>query len=260
MAYETILFEKEGPVAIITLNRPQRLNALSRLLLTELGQAVDEIAADKDARVVVVTGGAKCFCAGADISEAAHISIPREAEAFHNLIKVNFCKLEDLDRPVIAAISGVAMGGGLELALACDLRVASETARLGVPEIKIGAIPGAGGTQRLPRAIGVTKAKEMIYVGDPIDAAEAYRLGLVNKVAPVDTFFQEAKAMAAVIASRPRLALKAAKASINNGIELDLRRALDFEIQNGVFLYSTRDREEGMKAFLEKRAPVFTGE
>ncbi|MBI2954439.1 MAG: enoyl-CoA hydratase/isomerase family protein [Chloroflexi bacterium] len=260
MSYETLIVEKDGPVLTITLNRPQRLNSINRQMLVELGKVADELVEDNSARVVIITGGDKCFCAGADISELGYMSTPREAEVFHNLFKTTLTKVESLNRPVIAAISGVAMGGGLELALVCDLRIATDTARMGVPEIKIGAIPGAGATQRLPRLIGAAKAKEMVYIGDPMDANEGLRLGLVSKVVPVEALMSEARQLAATLASRPRLALKAAKLSINSGLDMDLHRALDFEIQCQMFLFSTKDREEGMKAFLEKRKPNFIGE
>jgi enoyl-CoA hydratase len=170
-----------------------------------------------------------------------------------------FCKIEDFEKPVIAAVSGVAVGGGCELSLVCDLRIASETARFGVPEVKIGVIPAAGGTQRLPRIIGITRAKELLYTGDFIDAQEAYRLNLVNKVVPVDKLMDAAKELARKLMNNPPLSIKFAKRAVNAGMQLDLASALEYEAFCAAIVVASEDRMEGFKAFVEKRKPVYKG-
>jgi enoyl-CoA hydratase len=185
--------------------------------------------------------------AGADITEVANIKTPDDA--------YNFRKLEDFDKPIIAAVSGVALGGGCELALACDLRIAAENAVFGLPEIKLGVLPGAGGTQRLPRLVGAANAKEFLYTGDFINATEAYRIGLVNKIIPVETLRDESKAMAKKIANRPGIALKMIKIAVNGGLSMDLKSAMAYEARCFEILFATVDRKEGMTAFIEKRKP-----
>ncbi|MBW2103471.1 MAG: enoyl-CoA hydratase/isomerase family protein, partial [Deltaproteobacteria bacterium] len=209
MKYETILFEKEGEIAAVTLNRPNRLNALSFRLKDELGAIFDEIERDEDIKVVILTGGKKAFSAGADIKERSTMETT-QPQAYFNQLKSHafYTKIENFEKPVIAAISGVAVGGGCELAMVCDLRIASETARFGLPEVNIGVIPAAGGTQRLPRLIGVTRAKELLYTGDFIDAQEAFRIGLVNRVVPVENLMDETKALAQKLAAKPPLSIK----------------------------------------------------
>jgi len=187
--------------------------------------------------------------AGADITEVANIKTPDDA--------YNLRKLEDFDKPIIAAVSGVALGGGCELALACDLRIAAENAVFGLPEIKLGVLPGAGGTQRLPRLVGAANAKELLYTGDFINATEAYRIGLVNKIVPVETLRDESKAMAKKIANRPGIALKMIKIAVNGGLSMDLKSAMAYEARCFEILFSTEDRKEGMTAFIEKRKPSF---
>jgi len=230
MDYETLLYVKEEGIAIVTMNRPDRLNALSFKLKKELGDVFDEMEQDEDVKVVILTGGPKAFSAGADIKEraAAQMSQP---ESFFERRKSHafFCKIEDFQKPVIAAISGVAVGGGCELTLVCDLRIASETARFGVPEVKIGVIPAAGGTQRLPRIIGITRAKELLYTGDFIDAQEAYRLGLVNRVVPVEKLMDAAREMARKLMNNPPLSIRFTKRAVNVGIQLDMASALEYE-------------------------------
>lgn len=260
MTYETIIYEKEDSVALITLNRPDSLNALSLKLAQELEQVSDEIATDDSVRVVVITGAGRAFSAGADIKE---IMSPGKASLGTWLTKGKplpfFDKIEKLDKPVIGAINGLAIGGGCELALVCDLRIASTAARFGFGEIKIGIIPGGGGTVRSPRLIGIAKAKEMLFFGDPIDADEAYRLGLVNKVVPPESLLEEAKKWAKTLSQRPPLALKAAKSCVNVGMQMSLPAAIDFEAKEAAILFNTEDKNEGMKAFMEKRRPVFKG-
>lgn len=258
--YQTIIFEVDGGIAQITLNRPERLNAISYQLMSELDDVLTKIEENPEIRVAILTGGTKCFCAGADIKErtSKQATSMEVYDNFHRSRRV-FKKIENLPKPTIAAISGVAMGGGCELALVCDLRIASDTARIGVPEIKIGVIPAAGGTQRLPRLIGAAKAKEMVFMGEPLDAQEAYRVGLVNKVVPVEDLIDEARKWAKVFMERPPLTLKMAKSAINRGLEMNLDNALEYEAQCATLLFSTEDRLEGMEAFVEKRKPLFKG-
>lgn len=256
MGYTTILYEKSGGIGTITLNRPESMNALNSTLMEELAHVFSEISTDNDVKVVIITGQEQCFAAGADITEVANINTPDDAYNFSRAADV-IRKLEDFDKPIIAAVSGVALGGGCELALACDLRIAAENAIFGLPEIKLGVLPGAGGTQRLPRLVGAANAKELLYTGDFINATEAYRIGLVNKIVPVETLRDEAKAMAKKIANRPGIALKMIKIAVNGGLSMDLKSAMAYEARCFEILFATEDRKEGMKAFIEKRKPAF---
>jgi enoyl-CoA hydratase len=260
MNFETLLYEKEDGIAIVTMNRPERLNAISFKLKEDMTAAFDAMEKDEEVKVVILTGGPKVFCAGADIKERAGIQMG-QSQSFFERRKSHafFCRIEDFEKPVIAAVSGVAVGGGCELSLVCDLRIASETARFGVPEVKIGAIPAAGGTQRLPRIIGITKAKELLYTGDFIDAQEAYRLNLVNKVVPVDKLMDTAKELARKIMNNPPLSVKFSKRAVNGGMQMDLARALEFEAFCSTIVVFSEDRIEGFKAFVEKRKPVYKG-
>jgi len=260
MSYETLIYEKEEGIAIVTMNRPERLNALSFKLKEELSSVFDVMEKDDEVKVVILTGGPKAFSAGADIKERSTVQMS-QPQFFFNQRKTHdfFCKIEDFEKPVIAAVSGVAVGGGCELSLVCDLRIASETARFGVPEVKIGVIPAAGGTQRLPRIIGITKAKELLYTGDFVDAQEAYRLGLVNKVVAVDKLMDEAKELARKLMNNPPLSVKFAKRAVNVGMQLDLASALEYEAYCAAIVSASEDRIEGFKAFVEKRKPVYKG-
>lgn len=261
MNYETILYEKEEGIGIITLNRPKALNAITFQLKEEVSSVLDVIEKDFDVKVVILTGGTRTFCAGADIKERSGRTTT-QPEYYFSQRKTHFDfygKLEHFEKPIIAAVSGVAVGGGCEITLACDLRIASETARFGTPEVKLGAIPAGGGTQRLPRIVGITKAKELIFTGDFVDAAEALRIGLVNKVVPVDKLMDEAKAMARKIADHPPLAVRFAKRAINAGMQMDLVSGLDYETYCATLLTTSEDRIEGFKAFTEKRKPVYKG-
>ncbi|MCD6580374.1 MAG: enoyl-CoA hydratase/isomerase family protein [Desulfuromusa sp.] len=262
MNYETLIYEKEkeNAIGVVTLNRPGSLNALSFKMKEELSAVFDEMEKDEEVRTVILTGGKKTFCAGADIKERASKQTS-QPEVYFNQMKTHrlFCKIEDFEKPVIAAVSGVAVGGGCELALVCDLRIASETARFGVPEVRLGMIPAAGGTQRLPRLIGPTKAKELLYTGDFIDAVEAYRVGLANKVVSVDRLMDEAKVFARKLVEKPPLSVKFAKRAVNVGMQLDLTSALDYEAHCAALLVVSEDYLEGFKAFVEKRKPVFKG-
>ena len=257
MNFNTIIYEKAEGIGIIKLNRPQRMNALSNEFLRELDLLIDDIKKDDEVRVLIITGDEKFFAVGADINELAGVITPKDAHLIEASSILN--KLENLEKPVIAAVSGPALGGGCELALACDIRIAAENAIFGQPEIKIGVIPGGGGTQRLSRLIGLGKAKELLYTGDSIDAQEAYRIGLVNKLVPVESLMDEAKKMALKLLRQPGFALKIIKMVVNDGINMDLRSALAYEARCFEILFSTEDQKEGMRAFMEKRKPIFKG-
>ena len=257
MSCETLIFQKQDGVATITLDRPKQMNAINDIMMSELSALIEDIAKDDEVRVVVLTGGKNLFAAGADINMVSTIQSAFKAYDFSRGNPMN--DLQNLEKPVIAAVSGFVLGGGLELALACDLRIASDTAVFGQPEISLGLIPGAGGTQRLGRIVGMAKAKEMLFTGDTIDAEEAYRIGLVNKVVPVESLMDKTMKMAAKIAAKPAMALKVTKIVVNNGINMDLESALRFESQSFALLFSTQDQKEGLAAFIEKRKPVFKG-
>jgi enoyl-CoA hydratase len=257
---ENLKVEKKGGIATVELYRPQKKNSLNTAMRHELESCLRELADDRNVRVVVLTGGEEIFCAGADISEIEGTSSAEMAYKHAREFQILFEQLESLPQPVVAAVSGYALGGGCELALASDFRIASDTAKFGLPEIKIGAFPGGGGTQRLPRAIGVAKAKEMILLGDPINAGEALAAGLVLKVVPKAQLMAEAHAFAARIAALPRLALQASKMLINKSQETDLTTGLELEARTFGGIADTHDLAEGTKAFMEKRKPVFTGD
>jgi len=259
VTYNTINYEKAEGIGIITLNRPRSMNSLNSELLREMAAVLAEIADDDEVRVVILTGSEKFFAAGADITEIGNIATAADAHRFLKTAHAAFNGLENLEKPVIAAISGLALGGGCELLLACDLRICAENAVFGQPEIKIGVIPGAGGTQRLPRVIGLTKAKELLYTGDSMDAGEALRTGLVSKVVPVGAVLDEAKALAKKIARLPAIALRVTKDVVNTGMNLDLKSAILYEARCFEMLFDTEDQKEGMSAFVEKRKPVFKG-
>lgn len=250
---ELVLYEKTGNIGVLKVNRPKALNALSREVVDEIDGILEEIKADEEIRALIVTGDGN-FAAGADIVAMVELG-PEEARKF--LFSETFNKLEDLGIPTIAAICGYALGGGLELALTCDFRIASEDAKMGLPEITLGIMPGAGGTVRLPRLIGEAKAKEMIMLGGPIKAEEALRVGLVGKVVPKEELFDEAMKLAEKLSQRPKLALKAAKESINNG-KID-KAAVEKEADIWSSLFATQDQKEGMRAFVDKRKPQYVG-
>ncbi len=257
MDFNTIRFETRGPVASVTLNRPKALNALNRELIGELDQVVDAIENDGAIRAVIITGGPKAFAAGADLTEIAAIKTPVGAQPYILKVQRVFNRIERLNRPVIAAVAGFAFGGGCELSLTCDIRIAAENAAFALPEIKLGLLPGAGGTQRLPRLIGAGLAKQHLFCGDPIDAREAYRIGLVNKVVSPDTLLDEAVKLAERFARRPGFALSTIKGLVNDGANMPLERALANEMRCFELLFSTADQKEGVAAFVEKRDPVF---
>ena len=253
MTYETLLYEKAGGIATVTINRPESLNALNFKVYAELYELFGEIEKDDEVRVVILTGsGEKAFVAGSDITEMAPQS-SREIVSFVDIARQASDRIYYLGKPVIAVINGYALGGGCELTMCCDLRIASEKARFGQPEISVGVIPGAGGTQRLARLIGMTRAKELIYTGDMIDANTALNYGLVNKVVPVENLMAEAKEMAAKLLTRSSVILSLAKAAITGGAGMSLPDALSYEAQTFALCFATEDQKEGMKAFMEKR-------
>ena len=256
MAYETLIYEKDGGIAIITLNRPDRLNAINYQLAIELDGLVAEIEEDPDARVVILTGAGRGFCAGADIKAMAD---PNAKPLPVGRRYTFFNRLEDMGKPVIAAINGACNGGGLEIALCCDFRIASEEATFGLGEVKLGVIPAAGGTARLPRLIGIGRAKEFLYFGNRVNAQEALRIGMINKVVPPAELLPEAKRWAAELVERPPLSLKALKFCVNVGMQMDLASAVEYEAKQAAILTKTEDVVEGMRAFVEKRKPVFKG-
>lgn len=257
MTYDTIIVEKKEGIATIFLNRPP-VNPLSSKLSLELGQAVEGLDADPAVRAVIITGsGEKAFSAGADISEMKDLT-PVEVYSFCQVALQTGMKIENMKKPTIAAINGLALGGGLEVALTCDFRLASEKAKFGLPEITLGIIPGNGATQRLPRLIGAARAKEVLFLGEIIDAARAEQIGLVNKVVPPSELMQEARSLALKLAARPGHALGILKGSVNKGLNMNLYDALDFEIKNFILTFASEDRREGFSAFMDKRKPKFT--
>lgn len=257
---QSIIVQNDGAVTTIQLNRLAKKNSLNTEMRHEIEAALKDIAGDPKHKAVIVTGGEEFFCAGADIGEIMGATTAESTYRHAREFQLLFDQIESLPQPVIAAVAGYALGGGCELALACDFRIASEGTKFGLPEIKIGAFPGGGGTQRLPRLIGAAKAKEMILTGDMIGADEALACGLVMKVVPKNKSLEEAKALAAKLAALPRLAMEASKMLINRGLEIDLASGLEMEARCFGNLATTHDLHEGTLAFLEKRKPNFTGD
>lgn len=254
-----IRYEEKG-IALVTLNRPDAANALSTELLHCLNEGLDELKRDSNLRTVIITGaGEKAFCAGADLKERAGMNDDKVKETV-KLIGDTITAVENLPVPVIAAINGSAFGGGLELALACDIRIASETAKVGLTETSLGIIPGAGGTQRLPRIVGMPTAKELIFTARRLDAKTAHALKIISHVYSPQHLLEEAKKLAKEIAVNAPLALRAAKAAINQGAETDLKTGLRIENDCYQTTLKTLDRLEGLSAFKEKRKPVYRGQ
>jgi enoyl-CoA hydratase len=256
MPYELILTEMRGRVGLITLNRPQAMNALNNQLMHELMDALGAFDKDDAVGAMVITGNEKAFAAGADIKEMADQSIQQMMDRDHVGV---FGRIRTIQKPVIAAVSGWALGGGCEVALSCDMIVASESARFGQPEITIGVIPGAGGTQRLTRAVGKAIAMEMILNNRTLTAQEAYQFGMVNQIVPVDGYLDEALKLAEAIAARAPITIRAAKKMINQAFERTLSDGLSEEKQQFYNLFATEDQKEGMQAFIEKRKPEWKG-
>ncbi len=259
MEEQLVLEERKDQVAILTLNRPDAMNSLNFGMLRALKIKMEALQFDPDVRVVIVTGaGGKSFCAGADLKERASLSEVQVKE-FILTIRGLFSFIENLPKPVIAAVNGIALGGGTELALACDLRIASSTASMGLTETRLAIIPGAGGTQRLPRLVGRGKAKELIFTGRRVDAQEALQIGLVNKVAAPEALLDECLAMATMICETGPIAIQQAKYAINYGLETDINTGLAIESNAYWITIPTEDRLEGLASFREKRKPVYKG-
>lgn len=256
MSYQNILVSGDGPVGIVQLNRPKVLNALNSETMVELVNGLEELDRDQNIRAIVLTGGESVFAAGADLKEMVQATpvdlvLGRRFELWDRIRKIA--------KPIIAAVSGYCLGGGNELAMNCDIIIASETATFGQPEVNVGIMPGAGGTQRLTRAVGKHKAMEMILTGKPISAEEAHRIGLVNRVVPPESLIEEAKKIANEIASKPPISVRSAKEAILRAHDTTLEVGLEFERRLFYTLFATEDGKEGMNAFLEKRKPTFKG-
>ncbi len=255
MSYETILVSRAERVGTITLNRPEALNALNSQVMAEVTSAAAEFDADPGIGAIIITGSAKAFAAGADIKEMATLSF---SEVFGSDFFADWGKLAAVRTPLIAAVGGYALGGGCELAMMCDVLIAAETAKFGQPEIKLGVLPGMGGSQRLTRAVGKAKAMDMILTGRTIDAAEAERIGLVSRVVAADDLLEEANAVATTISQMSRSASRMAKEAVNRAFEASLAEGLLYERRLFHSAFATEDQTEGMAAFTEKRAPNFT--
>ncbi|HZQ06406.1 MAG TPA: enoyl-CoA hydratase-related protein [Anaerolineae bacterium] len=256
MSYEFILVHREEPIATVQINRPKQLNALNSRVMQELTRALEELDADEAVRCLILTGDERAFGAGADIKDMADATPVQ-------MLRLNWIaywdRIKKISKPIIAAVSGYAFGGGCELAMACDLIVASESAQFAQPEINLGVMPGAGGTQRLTRALGKSKAMEMVLTGRSISAREAYARGLVAQVYPNETYLSEAKKLAREMASKAPIALRLAKESVNKAFETSLSDGLDYERKLFYFLFSTEDGKEGLNAFVEKRKAEWKG-
>lgn len=253
---EFVKAELEGKLAVLTMNRPKALNALNDQTLDELERLFTAIEKDREVLGVILTGEGRAFVAGADISQMSGYGV-EEGRLYSDRAQKLFNKIEILEKPVIAAVNGFALGGGCELAMSCDIRIASEKAVFGQPEANLGLMPCFGGTQRLPRLVGTGVAKELIYTCRQVKAQEAKEIGLANKVVPAETLLEEAKAMMAMILSKSPIAIGYCKTAINRGADTDLRNGLEIEKECWAVVFGTKDKEEGISAFLEKRTPQF---
>nr|WP_312577522.1 short-chain-enoyl-CoA hydratase [Sedimentibacter sp.] len=258
MEFKNLLIEKNEGICTVKINNPNTLNALNADVLSDIESVFDDLRDDKDISVVVLTGEGKAFVAGADIAYMKDLNV-LEGKKFGEDGSRIFRKIETLDKVVIAAVNGFALGGGCELCMACDIRIASSKAKFGQPEVGLGITPGFSGTQRLPRLVGVGKAKELIYTGNIIKAEEAYAIGLVNKVVEPDELMEETYSMAKKIKSNARLAVKYCKEAINKGIETDIETGISYESNVFGLCFASEDQKEGMTAFIEKRGSNFNG-
>ena len=259
MSYTTLRFDAEGPLGVLTLDRQDRLNAINRAMTGELADLVARLETDNSVRVVIVTGAGRAFCAGADIKERAESPDDLSVQRTASVISPTLRRLERLGQVTIAAINGAATGGGLELALACDLRIADVSARMALPEVTLGILPGAGGTQRLPRLVGPARAKQMMLFGEFVDAAKALDWGIVNAVAEAGRLMDEARAWADALLAMPPLSLTHIKSAVNIAMDTDLDSGIEYEQRVSTIVAMSEDRREGQRAFVEKRRPRFTG-
>lgn len=256
MEFNNLFINYEESTAILTINRPDYLNALNTAVLGELNLAMEMLEKDDSVYVIIITGNGKAFVAGADIAEMNDKTV-NEAKSFSNLGSKLFRKIELINKPVIAAVNGYALGGGCELAMACDIIIASEKAKFGQPEVGLGIIPGYSATQRLPRLVGIKKAKELIFTAEIINAQEAEKIGMLNKVVPPDQLLTASMDLAKQIASKGQIAVRYAKNAINSGIEIDIDTGIGIEENLFALCFASDDQKEGMRAFLEKRKPNF---
>lgn len=259
MEFKTITLSIDEGIATVRLNSPQTMNALTSELMDELGTAVNMVKNDRQVRVFLITGSEKVFAAGGDIKAMAECN-PEQARAYIEPIHQVFNGIATFPKPTIAAVSGFAFGGGVELSLSCDFRIAAENAKFGFPEINLGIFPAAGGSQRLPRLIGIQGAKRLMFTGETINAAAALSMGLVDQVVPTGQLMEEVKELAIKLSQKPPLALMKLKESIQQGINTDLATAMKMEMDKCCCLFATRDQKEGMQAFMERREAIFQGE
>lgn len=251
-----VLIERDGPIGMITLNRPEAYNAISPTMLQAVCEAFESLDRDDNIQVIILTGSNKAFAAGADIKSMAPAT---PMDVLRTNTKQYWDRIRQINKPSIAAVSGYIFGGGCELAMHCDLIVASESASFAHPEIKLGIIPGAGGTQLMAKALGPYRAMELILTGEPLSAQKAYEYGIVNRLVPVERYLDEAKELARVIAERPPVAVRLARQAVRHGIENTFREGMELERRNFMLLFDTDDQKEGMQAFLEKREAKFQG-
>jgi enoyl-CoA hydratase len=257
--YQSFEYSLNEGIAVVRLNRPNKLNAIDNVMVREFGELAANVRADKNVRVVIFTGNGRAFCAGADIASLNGIENSGDFMSHIENIQKNFNAIDDLDRPTIAAMNGLAFGGGCELSLVCDFRIMAEEASMGVPEILIGVLPGAGGTQRLSKMLPPAIAKQMIYLGEPLKAAQALNFGLVNQVVPAAQVLDTAMELARRLLKMAPLAVRCAKLLVHTGMNADLKTGIEAERQAMAFLFATEDRAEGMGAFLAKREASFKG-
>jgi enoyl-CoA hydratase/carnithine racemase len=259
MSYETITVAQDGPAFVITLNRPDKRNAISVLMMHELQAAMKVAETEPSVRSIIITGGPTFFAAGADLNEALKVTTTAQGtEYFRHWHQLN-ASIEELAKPVIASIEGFCITGGLELALACDLRVAAEGSSFAITSARIGTVAGAGGTQRLPRIVGTAHALDILFSADPIDAAQAFRIGLINRLTPKGGALDAAKALVSIYAQRAPLSLALAKRAVHRGMQMDLASGIELETFIVTTIYGTEDKQEGISAFLEKRTARFKG-